>query len=357
MTLFKLNKHNLSSLLKASLLNLKIVMLTVIILVSGNYAYAAPDNCHGRLVNPITDICWSCIFPISIGSFQMGGVEELQKLEIDNPKNILCNCPKPDGTKNLIGGLSVGFYEPVKLVDVTREPYCMTGIGGLKLASSSQKGYVRRKSDSHRSSKESFYHVHVYDYPALSLMELMGDFACLERGDVNIGYMSEFDPMWNDDELTFLMNPESYFFANPITQTACAADCTASNIGYPLNTLSWCAGCVGSLYPMNGHVANHIGGVQASSLLVQRTLAKMHKLMMLPNTSGKENMCFKTPSPKMKKSQYKAQMTYPIAATSGVFSCNPLGRSDLFFGSGKEFPYKGEDYGYIIWRKRTCCAF
>ncbi|WP_422822808.1 TraU family protein [Vibrio fluvialis] len=27
------------------------------------------------------------------------------------------------------------------------------------------------------------------------------------------------------------------------------------------------------------------------------------------------------------------------------------------WGAGREFPYKGEDFTYLIWRKRTCCAF
>jgi conjugal transfer pilus assembly protein TraU len=27
-------------------------------------AHRAPGRCTGRFVNPITDICWSCLFPI-----------------------------------------------------------------------------------------------------------------------------------------------------------------------------------------------------------------------------------------------------------------------------------------------------
>ncbi|WP_234000704.1 TraU family protein, partial [Erythrobacter sp. HI0019] len=30
-------------------------------------ADAGPGRCTGSFVNPITDICWSCLFPISIG--------------------------------------------------------------------------------------------------------------------------------------------------------------------------------------------------------------------------------------------------------------------------------------------------
>ena len=32
----------------------------------------ANGTCHGRAVNPISDICWSCLLPISIGGFSVG---------------------------------------------------------------------------------------------------------------------------------------------------------------------------------------------------------------------------------------------------------------------------------------------
>ncbi len=39
------------------------VVIVVLILVGSTPSEA----CQGRFVNPITDICWSCLFPISIG--------------------------------------------------------------------------------------------------------------------------------------------------------------------------------------------------------------------------------------------------------------------------------------------------
>jgi len=36
----------------------------------GPVARAAPA-CHGKFANPITDICWSCTFPMSIGSMSL----------------------------------------------------------------------------------------------------------------------------------------------------------------------------------------------------------------------------------------------------------------------------------------------
>ena len=30
-------------------------------------ALASPAPCTGKFVNPITDVCWSCLFPLSVG--------------------------------------------------------------------------------------------------------------------------------------------------------------------------------------------------------------------------------------------------------------------------------------------------
>jgi conjugal transfer pilus assembly protein TraU len=34
-------------------------------------ASSGPGRCTGHFVNPITDICWSCLFPISIGGLKI----------------------------------------------------------------------------------------------------------------------------------------------------------------------------------------------------------------------------------------------------------------------------------------------
>lgn len=81
--------------------------------------------CSGRFVNPITDICWSCLFPISIGPIKVnGGGRE----DTSNPSQIPCFCPKPP--LPLVPGIPVGFWEPARLVDVTRVPFCMVSMGG-----------------------------------------------------------------------------------------------------------------------------------------------------------------------------------------------------------------------------------
>lgn len=304
--------------------------------------------CVGRFVNPVTDICWSCLFPITIGGIS---VVPGDKEDTDNPGNPICTCTTPFPRV----GINVGFWEPVRLVDVTRTPFCFVNLGGAKLSPSFQVGQGAVESDE-AGSESSSYHVHWYVYPVLYILNLLMDFLCLESSGLDVGYVTELDPLWQNDELTFILNPEAILFANPIAQAACAADCVAASSGFPLNPLFWCGGCQGSLYPLNGRIQNHIGGVQASLLATERMTYKLHRMGLLWGSIGVEGLCGKYPMPIMKKSQYKSQSVYPIPSTSGSLCCNPYGRTTTLYEMGREFPIKGEDFGWMIWRKRSCCV-
>ncbi len=54
-----------------------------------------------------------------------------------------------------IPGVSIGFWEPVRLVDITRTPYCMVNLGGVSLGSD------MRKISSYNRSYVSFSEVDV----------------------------------------------------------------------------------------------------------------------------------------------------------------------------------------------------
>jgi conjugal transfer pilus assembly protein TraU len=309
-------------------------------------------NCQGRFVNPLTDICWSCLFPMTIGGANVsgGGFEDTP-----NPSGFVCLCPKPP--LNLpTPGVPISFWEPARLVDVTRTPYCLINMGGIQLAGGHRiqgRGSVAGKGHS-GGLRRSFYQVHWYVYPVIYWLELLTDFACLERASFDVAYLTELDPLWNDEETGFILNPEAVLFGNPIAQAACAADCALASSGFPNDALFWCGGCQGSLYPFSGSISAHVGGVQASLLATMKLMGKLHRQLMLHGTMGKEGQCQKYPMPIIKKTQYKTQMVYPIPST-GRGGCHPLGRSETLWASGKEFPYQGEDFGYLIWRKKNCC--
>lgn len=314
--------------------------------------------CFGRFVNPITDICWSCLLPISIGPVSIAKGGGVKNRDIKNPASPLCLCTKAGVP---IPGVSIGFWEPARLVDITRTPYCMTNLGGMQMGPSNlSKVSSYDRSYNERVSNHSFYHLHYYIYPLIYWLELITDFLCLETSTFDVAYMSELDITWNDDKLQQLLNPEVFLFGNPLAQAACTLDCASATISTPMDSLFWCAGCWGNMYPWSGANADHVGGVQNSSLLTTRILAKMHRLGLAQETSTNDStingkLCRKNRAFKIKKSQYKLQMTNP-KSSSGPIGCWPLGLSDLMYSSYKEYPYDGQDFGYLIWRKKNCCA-
>lgn len=321
--------------------------LVIIFLLSWHLPlWAAP--CVGRFVNPVTDICWSCMFPITIGG---APIVSGDKPDTNTPGSPICTCTNPVPRV----GINVGFWEPVRLVDVTRTPFCFVNLGGMKMNPGVQIGQGAVESNE-AGSESSSYHVHWYMYPILAILNVLMDFGCMEHSGFDVGYVTELDPLWQNDELTFILNPEAILFANPIAQAACAADCITASSGMPLDPLFWCGGCQGSLYPLNGRIQNHVGGIQASLLAAERMTYKLHRMGILWGSVGSEALCGKYPMPIMKKSQYRSQLIYPIPTTSGPLCCNPYGRTTTLYEMGREFPIKGEDFGWMIWRKRNCCV-
>lgn len=315
-----------------------------------NISLSQAGTCQGRFVNPITDICWSCLFPLSLGSSNLVTSNHLP--DTKNPKLPVCECP---GNPLPRIGLTLGYWEPVNLVDVTRTPFCLVNLGGISLNFGKyyRKGTVETDSN---LSNQSFYHVHWYKFPLMYWLNVLTDGICVEKGDFDISYPSEVDVMWNDDELGFIINPEAALFGSLPAQAACAADASKALVDKAIDKLFWCAGAQGSMYPMTGHVQEHVGGVQASVLLSERMNYKMHRQGLLDDTVGQDSLaiCNSHYSPILPKSRYRYQMVNPLPTAN---ACYPLGRATSLWEAGHEYPYKGEDFGYLIWRKRNCCAF
>jgi len=305
------------------------------------------EDCHGSLVNPFTDICWSCLLPISIGSFSVFNGSEP---DTDNSASPFCFCPG----KPIPFGITVGYWEPIALVDVTRNPFCLVNLNGLHLYLGD---YGNGEVDAPFPEQNgSFYYVHWYKYPLIMWLSILTDELCFEKTDFDIAYLTELDPVWNNDEGGFLASPEAILFANDTAQIACAADSVAALKGLARDQLFWCAGSQGSMYPLNGFVQEHVGGVQASVLMAERMTYKMHRVGGLLSDSSPEAICDNYYTAILPKSRYRYQMTNPIPAASEPFGCKPFGHTTADWGENREYPFAGEDFGYLIWRKRNCCV-
>jgi conjugal transfer pilus assembly protein TraU len=329
---------------------MKFLALLLLILLNISPSYA--KECTGEFVNPITDINWGCLFPITIGSMELVSADHGLK-DTPNPATPLCLCPK-----EALGGLPMpgivgGFWEPARLVDVSTEPYCFVNMGGLKI---DMGGVVQRHQGGRAkaaSSQISQWYAHYYIYPVIYLLEILTDFICLQETQFDPLWLTELDPMGMDDELSSIMNPEAFLFNNIIAQAACSVDCATSTLmNDPRDSLFWCAGCQGSMYPMNGNVNAHIGGVQASVNVIEKMTYKMHRQLMAHSASSDDvsKICEKRLAPLIKKSHYRYQPVNPDPD-----DCIPFGKSTTVFETNKEIPVVGEDFGYLLWRKKSCC--
>lgn len=312
----------------------------------------ADANCHGKFANPVTDYCWACVFPLTIGGKAVTSMDQ-DDISSNTSSNPFCNCSDPVRV-----GMKIGFWEPSRLVDVVRTPYCFVSLGGVAMDFGIATGKHAQTGRQDGRTPSSFYQVHWYTNPLMFWLEVLVDDNCLEKGVFDVAYLTEIDPLWGDSETTFIINPDVALWGNPLAQAACSADCVAATVGFGRDELLWCVGCQGSMFPLDGWVGAKVGGVQASSLLVARMTNKLHRELLMWSASGESGLCGYYPRPVMSKSDYKYTMTYPIPQTDKVEGkcCQPFGRTTALWGSGKEYPYAGEDFAYQIFRKRDCCS-
>lgn len=309
--------------------------------------------CGGRFPNPITDVCWLCMFPIRIGPMPIVAPGQVDPVT-DIPPPLLCFCPAPPPIF-IRPGIGISFWEPSRLAEVVRTPMCSPTLGGVNLGYLPVPGGTNKNMGGEKD--EAFYHLHWMQFPVLSWvgMSITTGACFIPPESLDVAYLTELDPLWADDQLGFLINPEAILFANPIAQLACVADSVAaSGTLFGLDQLFWCSGSHGSLYPLSGTHAGHVGGVDSSLAMVHKHIFKMHRVGMALDTSTPLAMCGAIPQPILRKNQYKQQMMYPIPQP---FTGLGFGVPSTYWAYGREFPYAGEDFSYLIWRKRTCCAW
>ncbi|MFL6615345.1 MAG: conjugal transfer pilus assembly protein TraU [Pantoea agglomerans] len=318
------------------------LMLTVLAM---RPATAAVSNAgDGRWVNPISDVCWKCLFPMSLGSIQLASGAHP---DTPNPASPIQMCPY--GIFYRLG-LAIGFWEPLALTDVTREPGVMVNMGGFKINLGRTGAGRGGQSDS--PTPGSFYHVHWYKYPLIYWLNIITSTGCMQTGDMDIAYLSEVDPLWNDSTLAMILNPEVALFNNLLAQGACAADSIASTVGVPLDPLFWCAGAQGAMYPFTGFTSNEFSPLEASLLVSERMAFKLHREGLVMETVGADvAVCYQYPSPIIPKSRWRYQMVNMYPEPN---DCHPFGTTTQLWGSVHNSPATKKNFGYLMWRKRNC---
>lgn len=321
-----------------------VLLLLCTALLHSQGAAASAASCQGRFVNPITDVCWSCLFPITLGSVPLfpGKMKDTP-----NPSSPIQICPM--GILYRVG-LAIGFWEPMGLTDVTRSPFCMTSLGGFTIDVAGARG--EGVGDQRGTTvPEVFYHVHWYKYPVMFWLNILTSVGCMQTGDMDLAYLSELDPSWNDDVLAAWLTPEQALFGNVIAQAACAADAVASTV-FPLEALFWCAGAHGSVYPLTGSNNNQYTPLQMTALMSERMLFKLHRQGMVWNSVGADTaVCHQYPSPIVPKTRWRYQQTVMVP---DILTGHPYGASTITWEALHTTPKDTYSYGLLFWRKRNC---
>lgn len=301
--------------------------------------------CKGTFLNPVTDIAWQGIFPIKIGGVPIG------KTDLPEPSDPasapICACPFPPLIRI---GIPISYWEPSRYVETCKDPYCFPSLG-FSLSASSVRHAGSVSNHGNRQTPATFAQAHYFIYSPFVMLGMLVDWICVERTDFDVGYLTELDPLWHDDLMALMINPEALLFGNPIAQTSCIADSVSANAGMPLGALYWCMGSWGSAYPLTGHIADG-KYIQANAGLGARLIYKLSRQGLIWDDAV--NICTQIPTPIWIKSHYRMQIAKPIRGMQII----PIGRSATVWGAGKN-PTTGigDNFVFMIFRKRACCAF
>lgn len=317
--------------------------------------------CRGRFINPVTDVCWSCLFPVKLGS----------AITLPSPKGTLpdaatnaspiCACGR--GIKRRVG-VNMSYWEPVRTAEIVSEPGCSPTMGGVSFGNPTHAGagITSAKKASKKGLRDgshrltSFYHVHWFVTPWLFLMETLLDSSCLETSPFDLAYLSELDPLWNDSIASFVLSPEAALFANPVAQAACITDCVAASAGLPINALFWCAGCQGSLYPLTGWMSGQSTPASRWMLLTERFATKLAREGLLLSQVGRDGQCGPVFQPILRKDVWRFQFVHPDGVESRKENgacCRPWGRTVSL--DARVLPPQGSDGAVLLWSRKDCC--
>lgn len=307
------------------------------------------------------NFCWDCIFPMRISGADVKAPsgEGSVRRPAGAYSRWTCSCPDLLGIPEF--GIPWGAWMPKFVIETIQKPYCSPTLGGAMLSNKTRLttggdvGSPKTKVDQ-IVSDSAFLHFHTFSFPILAMLELFMESSCNPDGyvDMDLQYISEPDPLWNDSLLSAYLNPEALLFANPGASLACITDCTSvSALGIGMDAMHWCAGCWGNVYPFTGH-ANHNGSrVKHSSLIAVKSLAAQHRRLLAYKTIGEQASCsggYRYPT--LVKEQYRFGMFFPTPQSSNN---HLIGKSTMLWGENRGKASVGSHHVYTGYRYQDCC--
>ncbi len=306
--------------------------------------------CKESMINPASDVYWSGIFPIKVAQVPIGQQKGMVE-PIDAFPSSVCICPAPYPRYKRIG-VTVSYWEPSIFIETVKDAYCFPGIG-QQMNDEEKKGLTCGTHEDMANQEEmsSFAQAHFFYFPAVTLMQKTVDNMCEDNSQFDLGYITEIDPMWNDDELATILQPETLMFANYAAVLSCVADSVSANLlGLPLPFLFWCMGSWGPVFPVSGHV-NDDEYLQANAAAAGKFIYKMCRIGLIQDTAM--NVCInRVYTPIWIKWHYRLQLAKPVRGNQLI----PMGRTEMIWGPAMNPPVQGDNFAFIVFRKRLCCA-
>jgi conjugal transfer pilus assembly protein TraU len=194
-----------------------------------------------------------------------------------------------------------------------------------------------------------FSQVHYLTHPVLDVIISEFDNMCWEFSDNKMEYISESDSEWQDI-YSSMWWPEAEMFANLSMVEACMADAATSQFGAPIDALYWCMGAWGMLFNMNGHM-NQNEYTTGNAGLAARTIAHMGRRGCLMDAAS--TTCYAIPMPIWIKSYFRLQPLRPTERSAQI----PIGLAPLLWsGNLNNVDQDGDNFAWLLWRLRICCA-
>ena len=320
----------------------KSIFIFLIFMQVNLFAVCAPTG--ALTVDIILKADYTAMFPLRIAGIPIipGRIQDVEG-SVSSP---ICICKDPIPRI----GIPVSFFEPSRLIEVVKDPYCFPSMGfGLTTSGGTLGG---TSGDDGSGNQSTFYQAHYYIFPIYALLELLTDFICLQMTGFDMAYLTEVDPLWNNDTLSAILNPEALLFGNPISNLACIADAVTSAVFEPIDALFWCKGSWGNAYPLTGQTGGD-GYVEGGASVAASLIYKLHRQLVLWGSWGQAGLCGYYPAPIWRKSAYRLQIVTPIPSLYAT----TIGTTGMLWSFGKNPPFVGDNFSYLLFKKRECCAF
>lgn len=324
-------------------------LFVLVLAFTGSAAMAQAGVCKGRIFNPVTDVNWTDAFPITVMGVKAGPNR--------NPPTMfappVCVCPSSIGIP--MPGIGVTYWEPAYLAEVERTPGCLSTMGGVQVlpqyASEQSEGNWSGASGT-KLDEGNRMQVHWYSYPLFSMMNLFTSLICKNSSGFDLQFMTEPDPLWQQDAWGTLLSPEGILFASLPAQAACAIDAGAASTGFSLDHMFWCAGTWGSLYPLTGTVASTYSPFQTNAMALSKYIARSHQFGLLWQTIGPSAVCFSHPNPIWAKGQYRFNQVYPWPRKGPALN---IGNPGLLLQPPAANAPGYESSAFVVWQGKQCC--